>query len=362
MDPVDMMDTLNAFAPAPYNNFRIARVANKSALSHVLVWNILKLQVAPIVLVFGSKHWMVACDFGANHEPAGYEDTSYELRGLFFKDPVPATFFAHAAHDNCGSGGKRGHRFRHITCEAWQNYYLEAWDGGFQAVCQANPYAMQPAPQEPACHNSGQASRTRPVSAQEAQQAAKAGLVSQGLDQKEPWKSLLPGTVPGTPTLVTRYPDDPQKVGQYYIVPFMNVDAPGVPIAVIIDAFADPNAGNAPVYEESVAVTEPGGIAHIELQMGLNEALLNPRAGNRPESEVLAAAGGPGGKPGTYPMELSPANLDLQQTRYMWKPVLESFSPFYPFLVVGNVKDGDQAYIRIDGEMFRDLNAEVNGS
>lgn len=362
MDPQDMRDTLNRLAPGPYKHFRIVDLPSKNALNHLLVWNILKPQVAPIVLVFGSKHWMVACDFDATREPSDYDDTSYELRGLFFKDPVPATFFSHTANDNCGSGGNRGHRFRHITCEAWQKYYLEPSEGTLHALCQTNPYAMQPLPQEPTCHNSKQTTRTRPISSQEAQQAAMVALVDQGLSQKEPWQSLLPGTVPGTPILVTRYPDDPLKIGQYYIVPLNNGNGPGVPIAVILDGFADPTASNTPVYEEAVAVTEPGGIALMELQPSSIEDLADPNAVNISDSADSMAVGGSPGISAAGPDPPFEAKLDLQQTSYIWKPTLESFSPFYPFLVVGDIAGGDQTYIRIDGEAFRQLTEDVHGA
>jgi hypothetical protein len=348
--PDGLQWTMNARRPAGFmNSFVIyPNINSEDAISRKIVWTIHHYQVAPIALVFGSGHWIVVRGFDASAAPANYGDTSYAIDGFYVNNPWPPvpSFYApsvppppppppHSAADGCGTGGNRGVADEHITYHTWQDTYMTGvnwghWNGQFVAVCDPDPPAERRGILRPAAKRLAGKQLLEPKISME---HALGGLKEHGLFERERWAKALRNSTPGTPSLVHRLD---RLDSFYYIVPFAT-PAKTITAAAIVDArFGD--------YCQAIAFPEEGLKALItvdkravnEMVVGRLIQLEKPLGGLRIRKEGFCL----------YPT-------------LVWRPCLESLSPYYPFYMytVGEYR----IYVRIDGKVFTTLHTDIHG-
>jgi hypothetical protein len=333
--------TMNDRRPASFANwFVLFALAGEDAISRKIVWTIHHYQVAPIALVYGWAHWIVVRGYDASAAPSGAADTSYTITAFDINNPWPPTPSGvgvppHAAADGCGSGGTRGIANEHVTYATWQADYMTGvpsghWAGKFLAVCDPEPPAERRGPSR------GRDQRLpgdHLLRTDEAARRAAAGLKQYGLHERKSWRAALRDAKPLEPMLVQRLD---RRDTYYYIVP-MGPGRRRASAAVSVDArFGD--------YRQAVALPREGGeiLAPIDREAALKRVLgrrfdLGEGRGRIPVRDRLFCL---------YPT-------------LVWKPCLESLSPFYPFYML--TLGADRLYVRIDGEVFTTLHDDVRG-
>lgn len=334
---------LNDRRPAGFGGwFALYPLSTEDAISRKLAWTIHHYQVAPVALVFGGDHWVVVRGFDASATPSNSADTSYTISALEVNNPappVPSSLNApppHGVGDGCGSGGSRGTPNVHIAYSTWQSTYMignvygTAWKGKNVAVCDPDPPAERIGEQAPPPERLPGDRLLKPSQAIE---LAITGLRRVGLLERSEWAGVFEATEPATPVMVQRL----DVADSFYcLVPFVN--GRGV-VAAVVDVdgrFGDYRQAMAlPETETSLfavleerAVREMAVGRRLELENGRGSLLV------RREASCL------------YPM-------------LVWRPCLESLSPFFPFhmLTVGDRR----VYVRIDGQIFTKLHTHIPG-
>jgi len=347
--PDGLQWTLNDRRPAGFGGwFALYALGSEDAISRKIVWTIHHYHVAPVPLVFGWAHWIVVRGFDASAAPANSADTSYSITAFDLNNPWPPTpsFYApamppppppppHGAADGCGTGGNRGIANEHITYATWQADYMTGvpaghWNGKFVAVCDPDPPPTELGMQRPTQKRlRGDVLLTRKA----ALERASRGLEEYGLLKRKGWNSVLKGTTPGDPVLVQRLD---RADTYYYIVPY-ETRQKTIAGAVSVDArFGD--------YRQAIALPEGGtGIMRTPSTEVVRELIL----GRRVQFEE------PLGR-----IRIRKEAFCLYPT-LVWKPCLESLSPFYPFhmFTIGSRR----IYVRIDGQIFTALHDNVRG-
>lgn len=345
--PDGLQWVLNDRRPAGFGGwFALYSLASEDAISRKLCWTIHHYGVAAIAMVYKGDHWLVVRGYEASAAPTDSADTSYTITAFDVNNPWPPvpSFYGlppaapppHSGTDGCGGGGTRGVANEHITYSTWQssyatgNKYGSLWNGKYVAVCDPDPPATRLGAQAPAGKRATGRQLLRPAAAIK---NALAGLERHGLPGRKDWKWALDDTEPGTPVLVQRL----DEIDSYYfIVPLVRPRL-GVTAAVAVDArFGD--------YRQAIALPRGGAsiLTALDRKTVLRETLERPielgdRAGRltvRPESYCL------------YPT-------------LVWRPCLESLSPFVPFHMV---TAGDyRIYVRLDGRIFATLHINIPG-
>lgn len=333
--------TLNNRRPPSFtNSFVLFDLANEDAISRKIVWTIHHYHVAPVALVYGWAHWIVVRGYDASAAPTSSADTSYSINAFNVNNPWPPTPTPappppHTAGDVCGTGGMRGVADEHISYSTWRSTYMTGvpsghWAGKFVAVCDPEPPPRQVGqPPPPPARWTGE----RLLTLKEAARQAQEGLALTDLPQRATWKKALTKTSPGEPVLVQRL-DHPDSF--YYLVP-MQSSQKRAPVLVSVDA----RFGN---YRQSVLLPE-----------GTAPLIARPEA--RKVAEMVTDKRWEfGDRRGELLVRKEAATL---HPTLVWKPCLESLSPFYPFQMLTTATD--RIYIRIDGKVFTKLHDDVRG-
>ena len=339
--PDGLQYTMNDRRPASFNNwFALFTLANEDSISRKICWTIHHYKVAPIALLYGSQHWIVARGYDASAAPASSADNSYTITGFEVNNPWPPTPSPgppppHSAADGCGSGGSRGIANEHISYASWQSTYMTGvpaghWAGQFVAVCDPDPPAPLPAGTTPVTRRFDGATL---LSSEQSGRLAVELLDELKLAKRPVWGKALAKVKPQTPLLVQRLD---RKDSFYYIVP-LGASAERSSAAVVLDARYG-------VYPQSAALPETTNsvIGSLSAKAAL-EAILNRRF------DLEDFAGRVLARPGAI------CSCDS----LVWKPCLESLSPFFPFyrFTVG----GATLYVRIDGAIFTALHDNYRG-
>jgi len=96
--PDGLQYTMNDRRPASFNNwFALFTLANEDSISRKICWTIHHYKVAPIALLYGSQHWIVARGYDASAAPASSADNSYTITGFRGEQSVAADSLARAA-------------------------------------------------------------------------------------------------------------------------------------------------------------------------------------------------------------------------------------------------------------------------
>jgi hypothetical protein len=158
------------------------------------------------------------------------------------------------------------------------------------------------------------------------------GVQEHRLNQRKEWRHAFEGAAKARPMLVQRLD---RLDTYYYIVPFGREDAVGA--AVSVDArFGD--------YQQAIALQSAGLNIFTALD---NERIREMTLGRRHEL---------GGRLGR--MLIRKEAYCLYPT-LVWRPCLESLSPFHPFHMI---TAGDyRIYVRVDGRIFTKLHTYIPG-
>lgn len=328
--------------------FALFSLDAEDALSRKLIWTLHHHRSAPIALVFGGDHWVVVRGYDATAAPATADDVTYAINAFDINSPWPPvpSFSAppttpppapppHGATDGCGTGGMRGVANEHISYPTWQSSYMTAnkyganWLGKFVAVCDPDPPADQPGRIAPRPQRRGGEDLLAP---QLAAGHASDGAKRYGLHERENWALALRDTTPKTPMLVQRLD---AVDSYYYIVPFE--DARGVRAAVSVNA----RTGD---YRQSIMVDRG--------ETGILTGLDDERIRKLTIGRVLDLPNRQGR------LHIRREAFSLSPT-LVWRPCLESLSPFYPFHVI--TIGAHRVYVRVDGRIFTELHTEIPG-
>jgi hypothetical protein len=210
------------------------------------------------------------------------------------------------------------------------NVYGTLWNGKNVAICDPEPPAERPGNVEPPRRR---LPGDRIIPGKAAMKYAAEGLERFGLPDRKGYSEAFKGARPTEPVLVHRLD---RRDSFYYIVPYEQKEKI-VSAAVAVDArFGD--------YRQTIAL--PHGGSSILTGLDRNE-ILERIVGqeirlpcSREEVIVRKEA-----------FCLYPA--------LVWRPCLESLSPFWPFHMV---TVGDQRiYIRVDGRIFTRLHTNIAG-
>ena len=314
--------------------FCLDAMDSEDAVSRMIAWTIHDWRISPIAMVFGSAHWIVVRGYTASDYPSYSADTSYTISGFDINNPEPPTPAGgppppHSAGDVCGSGGSRGVADEHVSYSTWQADYMTGisgghWDGKFVAICDpAPPTPMQPASQEP----------RRPrfdgdvlLEPRRVAELSRQSLEEVGLTERENWRIALEGTEVGEPVLVQRLD---RADSFYWIVPHTRGGL--ATVAVSIDArFGD--------YKQARALPNPQGTALLTLDQDDVRGFVYDRLHDLPDAQGQLRI-----RPG----------LACISDHWVWRPCMESLSPFYPFKVVNY--GAYRLYVRSDGAVFHSL-------
>ena len=212
-----------------------------------------------------------------------------------------------------------------MTQPAWLMRILPAAIGGEPETAREEPAARR--------------ARKKPVrmatalKPEAAVRSALAGLKRHGLPDREDWKGALTNAEPGEPVLVQRL----DEIDSYYFIVPYERSRRGVTAAVAVDA----RFGS---YRQAIALP-PGG-----------SSILTGLTSNEVISETVGRTLQLEGRNGRFTVRKEAYSL---YPTLVWRPCLESLSPFVPFhmLTVGS----HQIYVRIDKRIFTSLHINTPG-
>lgn len=330
------------------------QLANEDAITRKIAWTIEHYGVAPSALVLGSQHWIVVRGMDVSAAPKNSDDVTFSVNNLRVNDPwppVPAwnkytSSYAqnllppppHGAGDNCGTGGNRGVADSVITYADWEDQYMTGadyhaqghWQGKFVAVCDPDP------PPErrgiPARVRHAFAGETL-INRDQVLGLAAAVVKNYPFPEDANWTRSLRRAKPADAILVQRLGRDDDY---YYVVPLSTADRVASAALTVNARFGQ--------FLQATVFPQPEPRL---LNLPSREAVLKSLLGRRIEL--------PGYRGTLRLREGAVAMLD----HWVWKPCLESLSPFWPFRVV--VTGTQTLYVRIDGEMFTALTDNVLG-
>jgi hypothetical protein len=329
--------------PAFTNYFALYALDTEDLISRKLCWTIHHYQVAPIALVYGWAHWITVRGYTASAHPASSADNSYTIDAFDINNPwpPPPSFYTpalappppHNVGDGCGTGGDRGIANEHVTYATWQSTYMTGvpgghWNGKFVAVCDPEPPAQRGGPLREAPKRRGKGEL---LASKALAEFAVAGLNQYGMLERKDWRAALSKAKAQPGVLVQRL----DRIDSYYaLVPFETSRGP-VAFAAVDGRWGD--------YMQSVLLPKP------------------QRAGSRLTLEqafklIVGKRVDLGGRKGRL---LVRKEAVCMYPHLVWRPCLESLSPYYPFYMftVGN----DRIYVRIDGAVFASLTLDMKG-
>jgi hypothetical protein len=306
-------------------DFDVCSLTKESALTRRLVWSLFNASAAPIALVYGFTHWVVVVGYDIDQDPTGPTDAGYVIRALEIHDPWRTELEANPPPPPPP---------RHVAYREWLSKYLKPvptgyWVGQVVAVGDFGT-AHRPPVYEPPPIAPGSESKTM-LSPEAAQAAALTGLEEQGLLKREDWRARLASPIEAQKPLLVQRLDVADDF--YYLVPFGEGDRPAGAV-VRVDAFSgeylEANAfstsGEGRPWGAIVRDWQSDDTARRQI---IGRKFELPNRGGR----VLARREGIGIHPS-----------------FIWKPCVESLSPYYPFrlLTIGDTP----RYVRLDGEVF----------
>jgi hypothetical protein len=339
--PDGLQWTLNNLQPSPHTKyFCLDALSSEDQISRMIIWTIYHWNVAPVALVYGSQHWIVVRGYDTSADPNNSIDNSYSINGFDVNNPWPPTPSPgvpppHSFGDICGSGGVRGVANEHISYSTWQADYMTGatggyWNGKFVAICDPPPPGQLIGK---SVHQNALFNGERIISKEEAIRSVESGLNHHRMYEKELWADCFIKTRIGEPVLVQRLD---RLDSYYYILPYNTVkDASASMVSI------DAKTG---VYKQAIKLPEPSN----HLSTAYNRKELSASVVNK-RFELANQTG---------KLIIRPEAYCLYPT-LVWKPCLESMSPFWPFhmYTIG----AQHVYVRIDGAIFTQLHDMYKG-
>ena len=339
--PDGLQWTLNNRQTGKY--FALDSDNTEDSISRMLCWTVHYWKVAPIALVEDGNHWVVVHGYTASAAPQSWDDVSYTISSFDINDPWPPTPTPappppHSDGDVCGSGGVRGVASSNVSYATWQSDYMTAnswgvqWKGKYVAVC--DPRRPPRIGQRPAPAAQRPFSGERLLAASVIEQQFRTLLRQSDLLAHPAWADVLESVQPKDAALVQRLD---RTDSYYWIVPAVDSRG-GLRTAVRFDA----RFGN---YQQAIKVQNPqtdmfGFRSSEELVRHVMDRRIElPNDGGR--------------------LILRPEAISVHPC-LVWRPCLQSLSPFYPFrmITIGAI----QVFVRIfDGAVFVGLTADKGG-
>ena len=345
--------TLNNRKPDSVTDpFVVFGLEAEDAISRKICWTIEHYGVSACALVLGSLHWVVVRGYRASATPSASDDIGYTISDFWVNNPwppVPEDVEAPPPHgdtDDCGTGGTRGIAFEQITYLQWRDTYMTGvsegyWAGDFVAVCDPEPAATRVGESlNFASLHSGESI----ITVAEAVECAQIGFDLYELGSVD-WfhDRFAQGLSPSEPILVQRLDRNDEY---YYIVPFLGANQQ-TSILSCVDArygsYLQTGAPRQPAGNNSIDAGAKPDIWQAPQRQHLHEAL-------RGKSVDLGRKGGR--------LSLRP-EVYAPYPSLVWRPCLESLSPFYPFVMIQNGEN--TVYMRLDGQVFTELTTDVRG-
>lgn len=313
-------------------DFDLVSLAQEPSLTRRLVWSVFKASVAPVALVYGWAHWLLVVGYDISENPTSPTDTGYTIAALELHDPWRTEEEGNPPPPPPP---------RHVAYAEWLTTYLKPvpdgfWTGKRLAVGEFTDTAKKgkkkkaSAEVEPLPVTMG--STPAPIiPPDEAGAFAMRGLEQYGLLKRVDWQPLLnPPVAPHSPVLVQRL----DVAGDYYYLVPLTGDGRKTEAVVRVDGFSGEYLEASAIGPDrhgrswSTIVADSEGDETVRRRIVGRRFELPGTAGR-----VLARSEGLGIHPS-----------------FVWKPCVESQSPYYPFRLV---TIGDMhRYIRVDGTEF----------
>jgi hypothetical protein len=323
----ETLDNVGGLPP----DFDLTTTTSEATLTRRIVWSIYNASVAPIALVYGNAHWVVVVGYDVTKHPKGVSDTSYTIQALEIHNPWRSL----------GEGNPPPPPPpKHVTYSWWTFKYLKPvpsgnWSGKRLAVGEFAAARMEPEKLVAEPKITGGASTGAPIIVpEEAKKGASIGIERYGLRAREDWAPLLePPVTAGEPVLVELL-SEPGFF--YYVVPFSASDRK-VEAGVIVDAFTGEYLEASPL----AAHTDGRPWTRLIKDAANNDLSIRSLVGRRFELPDNAGR-----------VLVRPQNVGLYPT-LVWRPCLESLSPFYPFRLatIGDMR----RFMSIDGFDYAEL-------
>jgi hypothetical protein len=344
-DPTGLTYTLNFYKPLPptFNNYFVSFIKDTEAEgSKKIVYTLWHYGVSTATLVYQGDHWITVRGVSTDVEPVA--GITYTIKGFYINNPLPETpSFSdpsvappppHSTTDGCGSGGNRGRRDEYDTYDEWKLTYFTAckysgiWHNKYVSVCDPE------VPRDRKLNVDREefwAQGDRIISIEEAGRFALKGIDYHNLLEEETFANALHGANPAKPVLVHQLnlPDT-----FYYLVP---MERNGVITGLVK---VDGLYGN---FRAAQVVTEKTKALFIDRDEVIQKVLNRPIDLGKNLGRITI-------REGTF----------CFHPIMVWRPCLESRSPFYPFymITVGN----KNIYIGYDGTIYPELHDLLPGS
>jgi hypothetical protein len=322
--PDGLQDRLNAWIKQDFY-FKIYANQSQTAISRRIVWTLFHYKTPCIVLISAGIHWVVLYDFKKQGDPPGdYNDFEMkDVLGFYILDPfdrVPSETIVDYTN------GWLGEKLKPENKGFWKHKYVALCDpkppGGkkdkklfFSMKKTTTPVAMKPGPPIIRVNEPGPAYGL--INDETAKQYSLWQLTNGGFYDPAKFTRMMVGPSPGKPLLVQEL----ETKDFWWIVPFMEAGKKNTGVMRL-------NAKNAGFLDASFAMytDQPFNLTGLSFKKISN--LLMDKYG------VIRS------------------KIDIEDI-LVWKPCVQSYSPFLPFY---KVKAGKRTcYVRLDGKVFSRL-------
>lgn len=362
--PDGLENALNEHKPADYTGeFKIFARQDQIGIARRMAWTLFQFKVPCVALVKGGSHWIVVYSYEPlDIRPSDSSDTSYEITGFFIRNPVHKS--------------QQGH-IDHVT---WLTDYANPvnnggiWDGKFLCICDPAPGKGKRRKMKNIQGDLSDQSKARqkkfmvkedPSSAEEKNPSDQTEIKSAKDEFPETEITMITD-----PVMQTRKIIDKNTAGKYahWVLQKrrihkskalkLNLENPnsGDPILVEyigkddfyyivpMKDFKDKIYATMIIEAKKVNYRESSFAMDIRVPLKLtpstNKELLNLLFSKK------------------YIKSQEPDDVQFHKA-LVWKSCLESLSPHLPFYMV--TINNQKLFIRIDGEVFRELTQGVQG-
>lgn len=331
-DPDGLSYTLNHYKPPAFSNIFLIYAKNtEQEGSQKIVYTLWKYNVATGTLVYGNCHWIVVRGVSTDIEPV--PGTTYTINGFWINNPWPPSpsFYnpatapppPHTAADGCGTGGNRGIANEYVVYNTtWRDTYFTGcnfWPAGrYVSVCDPDVPKLGELTMK---REEFWARGDRLITNDEAMKFVSRGIDRHDLLKDELFAKALEGAQPADPILVQRL-DLPDTF--YYLVPMRMRQRVTAMLSV------DGLYGN---FRGGQVLAEAPSRPFIDPDEVIKKVLAQPIELEEKLGRLIIREGALC----LYPI-------------MVWKPCLESRSPYYPFYMI--TVGSRNIYIGYDGTIY----------
>lgn len=342
-DPNGLCYTLNKLKPASHSDFTVYSEATETLGSHRIAYTLWHNNSAIGTMVYGKFcHWIVVKGVELDVDPSTLTspDNPYSIDGFWINNPWPPCPSwdnssavpppPHSSTNGCGGGDKRGAANEYVTYTDWQKTYFTGckWVvNAPQFICVCNPEVPKLG-KLVVKRTKGKVEGEGIITPNEATRLALRGLKRHNLIQDKTFSKACESAQPETPILVQRLD---REDSFYYIIPILQGNQ--TTITLTID--------------------------------GLSGDFLGGRVHNEGQRKLMISRDDVLDRIMNKPVEL-PGRRGLTKIRdgafslypvMVWKPCLESRSPYYPFYMI--IVGTSTFYVSYNGILHPELREPV---